>query len=150
MKKVLIIGCPGARKSTFGRKLATKTGLPLYYLDMIWHKPDRTTVSFDEFDDRLEEILEKPQWIIDGNYKRTLQRRLWDADIVFFFDLPLDICLAGAIERLGKERPDMPWQDIEIDEEFRRWILDFPQNQLPIINYILARNINSLYITRTS
>ena len=41
MKKVLILGCPGAGKSTFARKLRDKTGLPLYYLDMIWHKPDR-------------------------------------------------------------------------------------------------------------
>lgn len=41
MKKVLILGCPGAGKSTFARKLRDKTGLPLYYLDMIWHKPDQ-------------------------------------------------------------------------------------------------------------
>ena len=52
MKHILIIGCPGAGKSTFARKLAAKTGLPLYYLDMIWHKPDRTTVTHDEFDTR--------------------------------------------------------------------------------------------------
>ncbi|MEY8605912.1 hypothetical protein [Muribaculum intestinale] len=32
MKKVIIIGCPGAGKSTFARKLSAKTGLPLYYL----------------------------------------------------------------------------------------------------------------------
>ena len=44
MKKVLILGCPGAGKSTFARKLRDKTGLPLYYLDMIWHKPDRTAM----------------------------------------------------------------------------------------------------------
>ncbi len=49
MKKVLILGCPGAGKSTFARKLRDKTGLPLYYLDMIWHKPDRTTITKQEF-----------------------------------------------------------------------------------------------------
>ncbi len=76
MKKVLIIGCPGAGKSTFGRKLAVKTGLPLHYLDMIWHKPDRTTVSREEFDERLREIMAGPEWILDGNYKRTMAMRL--------------------------------------------------------------------------
>ena len=33
MRKVIIIGSPGAGKSTFARKLREKTGLPLYYLD---------------------------------------------------------------------------------------------------------------------
>ena len=42
MKKVIVLGCPGAGKSTFARKLRELTGLPLHYLDQIWHKPDRT------------------------------------------------------------------------------------------------------------
>ena len=48
MLKVIIIGSPGAGKSTFARKLRDVTGLPLYYLDMLWHKPDRTTISRSE------------------------------------------------------------------------------------------------------
>ena len=65
------------------------------------------------------------------------QMRLEKADTVFFFDLPLDVCLSGAIERLGKERVDMPWKDDVLDEEFRQWIIDFPETQLPIINLLL-------------
>ena len=40
MNKVAVIGCPGAGKSTFARRLAGITGLPLFYLDMLWHLPD--------------------------------------------------------------------------------------------------------------
>lgn len=58
MKRVLVIGCPGAGKSTFSRKLSAKTGLPLHYLDMIWHKPDKTNVSQEKFDEKLEDMLE--------------------------------------------------------------------------------------------
>ncbi|MDE5875833.1 MAG: hypothetical protein K2M10_06005 [Muribaculaceae bacterium] len=145
MEKVLIIGCPGAGKSTFGRKLAAKTGLPLFYLDMIWHKPDRTTVSFDEFDERLEQILESNQWIIDGNYKRTLSWRLMYADTVFYFDLPVELCLQGAIDRLGEERPDMPWHDSELSEDFRQWILDYPAIQLPVIEFLLKHFSGKVY-----
>lgn len=133
MKKVLIVGCPGAGKSTFARKLAAKTGLPLYYLDMIWHKPDKTCVSRDEFDMRLNEILSTEEWIIDGNYLRTLPLRLAQCDTVFFFDLPVETCLAGAENRIGKQREDMPWLETEMDEEFRRWIIDFPSSQLPLV-----------------
>ncbi len=35
MKRVIVIGSPGAGKSTFSRRLRQKTGLPLYYLDQI-------------------------------------------------------------------------------------------------------------------
>ena len=57
MNRVIVIGCPGAGKSTFARRLRDKTGLPLYYLDMLWHRADRTTVSAEEFDGELEKIL---------------------------------------------------------------------------------------------
>ncbi|MDE6512047.1 MAG: hypothetical protein K2L00_08160 [Muribaculaceae bacterium] len=149
MKKVLIIGCPGAGKSTFGRALAAKTGLPLYYLDMIWHRSDRTTVSREEFDIRLSEIMERPEWIIDGNYKRTLPVRLSEADTVFFLDYPIEVCMQGAVERLGKPRPDIPWdgsKDCQLDEEFRQWILDYPKDQLPVIRELLKSYPGPLFI----
>lgn len=64
-QKAIIIGCPGAGKSTFARILSDKTHLPLYYLDMLWHKPDRTTVDRNIFDEKLKEIVLKDKWIID-------------------------------------------------------------------------------------
>ncbi len=76
MKKVLIIGCPGSGKSTFARKLHEITSIPLYYLDMIYRNADKTTVPHDIFDSRLDDILQKPTWIIDGNFSRTLKKRL--------------------------------------------------------------------------
>ena len=124
MKKVMVIGCPGAGKSTFARKLQELTGLPLYYLDMIWHKPDRTNISREEFDRRIREIVSQDAWIIDGNYNRTLELRMRECDTVFFLDYPLEVCLEGATSRIGKERVDIPWKEEEFDEEFRQWILD--------------------------
>ena len=76
MRRVLVIGCPGAGKSTFARRLRDAAGLPLHYLDMLWHNPDRTTVTRAEFDERLQRILEEDAWILDGNFARTLPKRL--------------------------------------------------------------------------
>ena len=59
MLKIIIIGSPGAGKSTFARKLRDTTGIPLYYLDMLWHKPDQTTISREEFDAKLNKILKQ-------------------------------------------------------------------------------------------
>ena len=146
MKKVLVIGCPGAGKSTFARKLRDLTGLPLYYLDMIWHKPDGTNVSRDFFDDSLKEILNKNQWIIDGNYLRTLGMRLEACDTVFLLDYPLNLCTESIKGRIGKPREDMPWIETGYDEEFNREVLAFPSEQLPKIydmlnNYRNEKNV---------
>ena len=138
MKKVIVIGCPGAGKSTFSRKLSAKTGLPLYYLDMIWHRADRTVIGREEFDKRLVEIMSEDRWILDGNYARTLPMRLEQCDTVFYFDLQLDECIEGAKSRLGKERVDMPWTDDELDPDFLQWIMDFPRDTAPEINRYLA------------
>lgn len=132
-QKIIIIGSPGAGKSTFARKLRDITGLPLHYLDLLWHKPDRTTVSREEFYAKLEEILASDNWIIDGNYQRTLERRLQACDTVFLLDYPVEQCLAGARERVGTKREEMPWVEESFDEDFRQCILEFRQTKLPQI-----------------
>ena len=137
MQKVLVIGCPGAGKSTFARRLRDRTGLPLYYLDRLWHKPDRTNVTREAFDRGLAQWLARPAWILDGNYSRTLPQRLEACDTVFFLDFPLEVCLAGVENRRGAQRPDMPWVEEELDAEFLQYILDFGQAQLPAIRAML-------------
>ena len=69
MEKIIVIGCPGSGKTTFAEKLCDKTGLPLFYLDAIWHKPDRTHISREEYDARLAEIPPHRKSIKD--YHRT-------------------------------------------------------------------------------
>ena len=139
MKRILVIGCPGAGKSTFARKLRDLTGLRLIYLDQIWHKADRTNVTREEFDASLEQILNEDQWIIDGNYLRTLETRLKRCDTVFFLDYPADICLEGARSRIGKVHEDLPWVETKFDPEFQQWIKDFPRDQLPQIYELLEK-----------
>lgn len=111
MKRILVIGNAGAGKSTFARQLAEKTNLPLIHLDRLfwygnWQQRERT-----EFDALLQEALDKPEWILDGNFSRTLPHRLQHCDTVFYFDIPTVTCLAGITQRVfsywGKTRPDM-------------------------------------------
>ena len=139
MNKVIIIGCPGSGKTTFAEKLNKCTGLPLYYLDAIWHKPDKTHISREEFYDRISEIFKEERWIIDGNYKRTIEMRLRECDTVFLFDLPTEICIQGATERIGKERYDMLWLETELDPEFKCEIERFSIDVLPEIYNLLEK-----------
>ena len=146
MKKAIVIGCPGSGKTTFAEKLNQCTGLPLYYLDAIWHKPDRTHISREAFDERLVEILTEKEWIIDGNYGRTLEVRMQYCDTVFLFDLPTEDCIQGATQRLGKGRYDLPWIDWELDPKFRQEIEKFSEKQLPRIYELLDKYKNDIQV----
>ena len=141
--KAIVIGSPGAGKSTFARKLRDITGVPLFYLDMIFHRPDRTTVGRDEFDRELGRILTLESWIIDGNYQRTLPMRFEAAEKVFYFDLPTEECLRGAAARIGTKREDLPWVEMELDSDFRQYIIDFPKDQKPKIDGLISQYRNS-------
>ena len=97
MKKVIIIGCPGSGKTTFAERLHKYTSFPLYHLDAIWHKPDKTHIPREEFDERISEIFATDEWIIDGNYNRTIEMRLKECDTVFLFDLPVEVCTSSSL-----------------------------------------------------
>ena len=102
MKKIIVIGCPGSGKSTLSKALQNITNIPLYHLDMMYWHTDRTTVEQSVFLNRLSNILNKSQWIIDGNYQSTLELRIKVCDTVVFLDYPVDACLKGITERKGK------------------------------------------------
>lgn len=139
MKKVIVIGCPGSGKTTFSEKLHKLTDLPLYHLDAIWHKPDKTHIPREEFDKISSDIFATPEWIIDGNYNRTIETRLQNCDTVFLFDLPTEVCLQGATQRLGKGRYDLPWIETELDSEFKQTILDFSHKSMPVIYELINK-----------
>ena len=84
--------------------------------------------------------MAKDSWIIDGNYSRTLELRLKHCDTVFLLDYPLEVCLAGVNDRIGKERDDIPWIEHEFDEGFRQFIVEFPETRLPGIYRLLHRH----------
>ena len=139
MKKIIVIGCPGSGKTTFSEKLHHATDIPLFHLDAIWHKADKTHISRDDFDKRLGEILARDSYIIDGNYSRTLERRIMACDTVILFDLPTNVCLEGAVLRLGVKRSDMPWIDTELDPTFKEEIERFREENLPSIYELLEK-----------
>ena len=137
MKKIIVIGCPGSGKSTFSKALHKKTGIPLYHLDMMYWNEDKTTVEKSVFLDRLTAVLQKDEWIIDGNYASTMEMRLAECDTVFFLDLPLDVCLDGIRKRRGMARSDMPWTETEEDAEFVEFIKSFNEQSRPRILELL-------------
>ena len=138
MKKIIVIGCPGSGKSTFARALHNQTGIPLYHLDMMYWNADKTTVEKSVFIDRLSAVLEKDEWIVDGNYMSTMEIRLARCDTVFFLDYPLDVCLDGIEKRRGKPRSDMPWIESEADAEFIEFIKNYNSQIKPKVMELIT------------
>ncbi|MBP3708726.1 MAG: adenylate kinase [Clostridia bacterium] len=139
MQKVIIIGSPGAGKSTFSQKLRDITKLPLYHMDMIYYNEDGTHISKEEFEEKLKEIFKENKWIIDGNYQRTLEMRLKECDTIFLLDYPTEVCIEGAKSRIGTKRDEFPWVEEKLDEEFKQRILEFSEKKLPGIYQLLEK-----------
>ena len=140
MEKVIIIGCPGSGKSTFGRGLKHITGLPLYHLDMMFWNEDKTTVSKEIFIERLQEVMSNPEWIIDGNYGGSMEMRIKECDTVFFLDYPTEVCIDGIMKRKGKPRSDMPWvENDNTDEDFIDFINKYNSESRPEVIKLLEK-----------
>ncbi len=137
--RVLVIGSPGSGKSTLSRALHELTGLPLIHLDMLYWRADKTTLTREELLTALEKELARECWIIDGNYSFTMELRLARADLVIFFDLPVEKCLDGIKKRRNQPRPDMPWIETEENAEFTAFVREFPVARKPRILELLAK-----------
>lgn len=134
MERILIIGCGGAGKSTLARQLGEKLNLPVVHLDQIWWAPgDWQHLQREEFDQLVQEELEKPQWVLDGNFNRTLPMRMAKCDTIIYLDFNRMTCLLSWIGRViknwGKARADMAPGCAEwFDPEMASWIWNFNKN----------------------
>jgi adenylate kinase family enzyme len=111
VQRVLVVGSPGAGKSTLARHIAHITGLPLIHLDQHfwrpgWQEPDQAIWA-----GRVAALIAWPRWVMDGNYGGTLPLRLAAADTVILLDLPTWLCLVRVLRRViasyGRTREDL-------------------------------------------
>lgn len=136
MKRVMIIGSGGSGKSTLARKLGEITRLPVYHLDSLNWKPSWVPTPNDQWDELQKELVKEKEWIIDGNYGRTIDIRMSEADTIIFFDLPRFITIYRIIKRRiqyhRKTRPDLNEGCPErLSFDFIKWIWNFKKDKRP-------------------
>ena len=132
-RRIVVVGRPGAGKSTLARKLSERLGLPVVHLDKLWWRPGWVERDIESFDRELAEICAGESWIIDGNYGRTFDLRMAGADTLVWMDRPRWLCLLRICGRIlstgGRVRPDMGEGCPErLDFEFLQYVWDFRKN----------------------
>src|SRR4030081_3739817 len=105
MKKIVIIGSPGAGQSTFAQALGKVLQIEIFHLDHYFWQPGwkeyprETRIKIQQ-----QLVKEKDQWIIEGTYLGSSDSRLHAADTIIFLDMPCFLCLKQAIKRYLKYR----------------------------------------------
>ena len=136
MKRIMIIGSGGAGKSTFARQLGEVLHIPVHHLDAFYWKPGWIPTPNEEWDMFQEELVSNEQWIIDGNYGRTLDIRMKQADVIILLDFSRWVTVYRVIKRRimyhGKTRPDLNKECPEsLDFEFIKWVWNFRKARVP-------------------
>jgi len=128
----MIIGCCGAGKSTFAKKLQQQSKLELIHLDQYYWQPNWVEPNKTVWEETVRQLANKEQWIMDGNYSGTMAIRINRADTIIYLDYPTRICFWRVLKRIwryrGIVRPDMP---IGCAERF----------DLAFLHYVLTYNI---------
>ena len=133
MKKILVLGCCGAGKSTFSKKLHSILKLPLIHLDSHYHKPNWEEPEKGEWSKVLKKMLRRERFIMDGTYLESLDERIKTSDTIIYLDYSLIKCFFRVIKRVlidfGKKRSDMASGcKEEFDLEFLWFVLTFNNN----------------------
>lgn len=141
--RIIVIGPPGAGKSTLSQELGEITGISVHHMDKMFWLPNWTERSKDEFDRILSEVVALDEWIIDGNYQRTLAMRAESADAVIFLDFNRYICLYRVFKRIwkwkGMSRPDMgEGCEEKLDFEFLKWIWNYRKRERAVTLELLG------------
>jgi len=144
INKIMVVGCCGAGKSTLSFKLAEHFDLPLFHLDQLNWKANWELAELGEYSKKHQEVIGKPKWIIDGNYRSTMQERLEKADMVICLDLPRWQSVWGILKRWiqhrGTTRPDMTEGCHErLDWEFIKYVWSFLRDQRPQLLETLSK-----------
>ncbi len=101
MRRVAVVGtASGNGKTTFGRDLAGRLGVPFVEMDAIVHGPGWVEIADDELRARMAPILTGEGWVVDGGYQRKLGTMVLDAaDTVVWLDLAMRVWLPRLLRR---------------------------------------------------
>ena len=87
-RRISVVGCSGAGKTTLSRRLARHLGYRHVELDALYHQPDWQPLPDEEFQRATHEALQGDGWVVEGNYSLVRPQVRERSDMVIWLDLP--------------------------------------------------------------
>jgi len=137
-KRIVVLGCAGCGKSTLAKNLGEKLNLEVFHLDKFFYKPGWIEEDKEIFIQKMKAAVEKDNWIIDGNYRSSLDIRLSRCDLVIYLDFNRFVSLRGIFKRYKefkkKQRDTIATGCFEkLDWSFIKWVWSFKSTSKPFI-----------------
>ena len=146
MKRVLVMGCPGAGKARLAARLGHITDLDVYHI-----KDDRFSEKHTEDEkaawmEAVRKIVEKDSWIIEGTQSISYKMRMDRADTVFFITEKPMKCLGKFIKRSFKRKLSHRRDRMHISRDMFKKILAYRKTMRPIIDDLIEKNKTHLEV----
>jgi len=151
MRRVLVIGSPGAGKTTLAARLAARLGVPVHHLDQYHWDPGWRYRDGAQSREAVRALSETPAWVMDGNFGESFDLRMSRADTLVWLDYPRTTCLRRILTRTvkdyGQQSPDLPEGCPEgFDLGVLRFAWRFPAESRPQILTALERHGSHLNV----
>ncbi len=99
IKKIVVIGSPGAGKTTFARRLGDLLYIEVIHLDRYFWDANWKEKTWEERIEIQRDLFRRDTWIIEGTYLDSSYERLQAADSIIFLDVPRLLCLLHVLMR---------------------------------------------------
>jgi len=97
--RINVIGTSGSGKTTFGRELSSVLQIPFIEMDAIFWGPGWSEPDDIELFPKLSAALSGENWVLDGNYSRTLDIKWKRVECVIWLDFSFPRTVWQAVKR---------------------------------------------------
>ena len=110
------------------------TGVPLIHLDKMYWGKNWSEPSRELWRERVSKLVERKEWIMDGNYGESIDLRVPHADVIIHLKANRFLAIYRVLKRFvlyyGKVRDDMGEGCQEkVDFEFLKYVWRFNSHQ---------------------
>jgi adenylate kinase family enzyme len=124
MRRIMIVGGPGAGKTTLALVLGQCMRLPVHHMDRLFWQPGWRPALPEARTAAIAEVLDTSTYILEGAYAVTYPARLADCDTLIWLDVNPLVRAVRLWWRLrseaGQHRPDLAEGCLEGDPDHGR------------------------------